>query len=479
MGYDRRTESKLTRREILKYGLYGGLVPTFWLSGCGKQGRGKRKPNVILIMIDTLRTDRLGCYGSRAGITPEIDKFTRGAVRFEKAFSHAPWTLPSIASLFTSRYPLQHRAGGRLGAFRILSDKAVTIGEVFQRAGITTGAITNVILLTETFGMSQGFDTIDAAVPRDNFLLRRAGSTTQAALRWLEKHNRRQFFFFVHYFDPHLTYDPPQPFRRRLADAKDADSNDFIFGTKRDMFDLRSGQANITLETIVRLEKLYNGEVAYVDYEIGKLLSGISKLGLDENTIVIITSDHGEEFGEHGGFEHGHTLYNELLYVPLIIRVPGLTHPQIKTATASDEDASIQTTVRQIDIAPTLCELAGIASEPAFVGRSLVDLLKGKQEEDRPVLSEGNMWGPSGISWRRDDFKLIQQPSTRSFLLFDINTDPAEQHNLASKMQEICTKMARDLDIVLRTILPPSVVGQTPKLSEEEIQLLRSLGYVK
>lgn len=435
--------------------------------------------NVVIIMLDTVRTDRLGCYGNASGITPEVDKFGRGAIRFERAFSHAPWTLPSVASLFTSQYPAQHGAGGHLGSFTVLHDDAVTIAELFQHAGAVTGAITNVLFLTEKFGMTQGFDTVDATVPKKNILVRRANPTTEAALRWLDEHGSTPFFLFVHYFDPHLRYDPPQPFRKRFADVQDADSNDYIFGTVRDMINLRQGLVKLDSQTIGRLEKLHNGEVAYVDAEVGRLLAGISERGLDANTIVVITADHGEEFYDHGGFEHGHTFYGELLHVPLIIRAAGVGFMQTSTDRPEAQGLSVGTTVRHIDIAPTLCELVGIRPASSFMGESFVPLLKGHEGKDRSVLSQGNMWGPGGNSWRKDGFKLVQQSSTARCELFDIKSDPGEQNDLADKFPHLRDAMMADLDLILQAVSHQRTSNKAPTLSEHEIEVLRSLGYVK
>jgi len=441
------------------------------LGYCMRNSLFRRQPrhNVILIIIDTLRSDRLGCSGNSAGMTPQIDKFARRAVRFDQAYAHAPWTLPSVASLFTSNYPIQHGAGGHLGAFTLLPDSAVTIAEVFKDAGAFTGAITNVLFLTEKFGMTQGFDTIDSHIPQANTLMRPAGATTAAALKWLDQHRSKPFFLFIHYFDPHLTYDPPQPFRQRFAAAEDAGRADYIFGTVDDMIKLRNGQVNLDSQTITRLEKLHNGEVAYTDAEVGALLAGISARRLDDNTIVVITSDHGEEFLEHGGFEHGHTLYDELLHIPLLIRVPLIKLPP---------PLAVPTTVRHIDLAPTLCELAGIEPNPAFMGQSFVSLMQGEKEKDRPILSQGNMWGPSQSAWRKDGFKLIYQ-SSGSAELFDVNADAAEQNNLAEKSAKLRDSMMSDLQLILRSVSRTAKTHQAPTLSQDDIDKLRSLGYVK
>lgn len=437
--------------------------------------------NVILVVIDALRVDRLGCYGNPVGLTPEIDNFSRRAVRFEWCFSHSPWTFPSIASIFTSRHPAEHGAGSRLGSFAMLVDENVTLAEVFRRSGFTTGIIANVMFFDKQFGMNQGFETVDVSVPTANLFMRPAGPTTEAALRWLDGHQSERFFLFVHYFDPHLTYNPPQPFRRRFADPQDADGQGYVFGTVEEIVNFRRGSVRLDTATIARLEKLYNGEVAYTDSEVGKLLAGISKRGLDRNTVVVITSDHGEEFIDHGGFEHGHTLYDELLHIPLLIRAPRTPFLETDVKKNRNKGHRVGTTVRHIDLAPTLCELTGIRPAPSFAGRSLAQILQGRSEGHRPVLSQACLWGwgPDCIAWRQGGFKLIRQSSKTPWRLFDISADPMELIDVASKFPEVYSSMRTDLDVVVKRISLVEAAGPAPELSEDDIERLRSLGYIR
>jgi arylsulfatase A-like enzyme len=471
-----------TRRDFLKdlsLGTAATIVPSVILSGCSRRDRHTGK-NVILIVIDTARADRFGCYGNPSGITPNIDKFAEDAVLFLNAFSHAPWTLPSLASLFTSQYPSMHGAGGRLGAFKTLNQEAVTLAELCQRAGIITGAIINVVFISEKLGMTQGFHSVDKFIhPSSNVNMRKAGPTTKAALRWIKRHKNSPFFLLVHYFDPHLTYNPPKTFRTRFADPKDRYNTDYIFGTRKDITLFRQNLISLNPEKIARLEKLYNAEIAYVDSEIGRLLDGISRQGLDKNTVIVITSDHGEEFLEHNGFEHGHTLYDELLHVPLIIRDPNIVTENENTHSTKERSPKIHTTVRLIDVAPTLCNLVGIPAASTFVGQSLLPIIENKHKAHLPVLSQGNMWGLSGTALRKDGFKLILQPYLPRVRMFNIGTDPGEQENIEDQMPQKRDKMIADLNRTLKMISRRQMDGAAPQLSQEELQSLRSLGYVK
>jgi arylsulfatase A-like enzyme len=444
----------------------------------------KTGKNTILIVIDTVRADKLGCYGNSSGMTPNIDDFAAKSVIFENAFSQASWTLPSMASVLTSKYPQRHGAGGYLGAFQILSEDNVSVAEVYQGKGYATAAVVNVFFLSEKFGLVQGFETVDIHLPESNVDTRRAEQTTNAALKWIDENQGKPFFllvhyfdpFFllVHYFDPHLVYDPPQPFREKFADPQDAHTTDYLFGTIRDMIELRKNQTAPSLRITKRLEKLHNGEIAYADFHIGRLFKEIEFRGLDKNTVFIITSDHGEEFLEHGGFEHGHTLYDELLHVPLIVYDPDVCGEEANSL------GKVNTTVRLIDIAPTICELAGIESDPSFTGRSLVPLMKGVIESDRLVISQGNMWGAFGAkAFRKDNLKIIRQSSDPQIQLFDVIKDPEEKQNLAEKMPEQVKMITADLELIMKAVLPQVERRLSPKLSDEEIKRLRSLGYIK
>jgi arylsulfatase A-like enzyme len=463
-------------KNLLRALSWAGILFLIALTGGCESNRVEPRYNVIVVLLDTFRADRMGTYGAKPGITPRIDQFAANGVVFSQAFSHAPWTLPSVASIFTSQVPDQHGAGGRMGAFKALPPEALTMAEVFQRHGARTGAISNVIFLTESFGAMQGFDTLDAVASGDNTTLRNATATTDAALEWIEKNDDQRFFLFVHYFDPHLKYDPPQPFRRDHAGAADTESGDFLFGSVADMLSLRRGERRLTRGLVTRLEKLYNGEIAYVDHEVGRLLSSLRDRGIDQNTIILLTADHGEEFLDHGGFEHGHALYDELLHVPLIVWEPGT----LSSAPANAEPAQkiVRTTVRHVDVAPTLFELTGIPGESSFSGRSLASLLAGNHEPGRSVLSQGTLWGPGRNAFRHHGFKLIERSDSGSIQLFDVEDDPAEENDLSQSDTDEGSSMREELKIVLQSLQGGGTENEAMELDEQQRQQLRALGYL-
>lgn len=430
--------------------------------------------NVVLIVLDTVRADRLGSLGSTRGLTPALDAFAKEAAVFERAYSHAPWTLPSIASLFSGRDPLSHGAGGRLGTFQRMPDGVETIAERFRAARFRTGAIVNALFVTETFGMTQGFEHVDAVVPRANESARRADATTDAALNWIDHHRDEPFFLFVHYFDAHLLYDPPPEFRTRFADPQDRRPGPILFGRLEDMLDFRGGKVRLDEPIVRRLEKLYDGEVAYLDSQVGRLFDGLAQRGLSSYTVVAVTSDHGEEFFDHGGFEHGHTLYEELLHVPLMIRAPGRT-----TSGTLLTPRRVSAVVRLMDVAPTLCELAGVPAPKEIQGDSLLPLMTGRDDLNRPVYAFGNLWGESGEALRKEDWKVIREAKASRVRLFDLRHDPREQRDLSGTEAARRDRMVAELDLIRRASEAARQASTQPSLTREQREHLQSLGYLK
>lgn len=435
------------------------------LAGCGPS----QPPNVVLVVADTLRADKLGCYGSELGLTPYIDRFAAASSVFDHATSHAPWTLPATASLFTSLYPQQHGAGGRLPNFTGLNPAVETLAERFLNAGYWTHAIVNVAFLGGTFGLTRGFEQVDERFYNNNLQVRSAAETTDAALAWIDGERSGPFFLLVHYFDVHAVYAPPQPFRRRFAAPPDREDERFVFGTRSHMLSLRAGELTLDPQVIGRAERLYDAEVAYMDSQIGRLFDGLSERGLQENSIVVLTADHGEEFLDHGGFEHGHTLYGELTDVPLIIRAQG---------DARARPAHYSASVGHVDVAPTLCELAGLAPSTSYMGRSLVPWIEGQSLPEVPLLAHGDFWDAPLSSTRLGDYKLIlpQDPELGDPELYRWRSDPLEQVNLATEEAHVVQRLSELLAEFARQAAQRGP-GARVELSAEMIDQLKSLGY--
>jgi arylsulfatase A-like enzyme len=420
-------------------------------------------PNVLLVIIDTLRFDKLGCYGNKLGLTPNIDALAKSGALFEQAISQAPWTLPSIASLYTSSYPERHGAGGYLGQqFTPLNDTVHPIAEILRDRGFDTAGIANVFFLSPTFHMDRGFENYDFIRPFNNLNERRATATTDAAIAKLKEKKDRTFFLMVHYVDPHMTYDPPAKFREKFAMPMDRVPDPNLFGKATDMRDLRTGRRSMASVPVERLERLYNGEIAYTDEQVGRLLAEVKALDLDKNTLVILTADHGEEFNDHGALEHGHSMYEEQLHVPLIMRYTSVIEPR-----------RIGAVVRHIDVAPTILELAGLDPEPTFVGKSLAALLS-KPGKDRPVFSQRNLWGPPLAGYRDEGYKVIQRLDDKKYEMYHLTVDPAEKVDLAgdSSIKTRSDRLVKEMDELVQSLRSGAAPPEYLNFSEEQKKLL-------
>lgn len=429
--------------------------------------------NVVMIIIDTLRADRLGCYGNERGLTPNIDRLASESFLFEQAFSHAPWTLPSTASLFTSCFPQQHGAGIKLpsGPFEFggLSADVRTIAECFYDQGYDTAAIVNVFFLSSKYGMHRGFaeHSFHSAPDEGNRDHRRASEVTDWAIDWLQKRQSksdRPFFLLVHYFDPHLTYDPPAEYRKKFALPEDQERDPKLFGTVKDVIEFRNGSIPASEIPVKRLEALYDAEVAYTDHEIGRLLSKMREMKLDDRTVTVLTSDHGEEFLDHDGLEHGHTLYDELIHVPLLIRAPGVIKP-----------GRTRATIGHVDVAPTVCKLAGVEPEATFQGRDLEPWIFGKTRKDHAIFSQGNMWGPILTALRDRGHKFIQKNVGRE--LYNMVEDPKEKRNLVKDpaFVALCDEFEKDVAALIKTL--GVRLGTAVVLTDAEKKRVEDMGY--
>jgi arylsulfatase A-like enzyme len=273
----------------------------------------------------------------------------------------------------------------------------------------------------------------------------------------------------VHYFDPHLIYEPPREYRRQFALEQDRETDDPVFGSMQEIFEYRYKGFQLEEETIRRLEGLHNGEVAYSDRELERLLAGIAARGLDESTIVVITSDHGEEFFDHGGFEHGHSLYDELLHIPLMIRWPG----KVPAGT------EVESTVRHIDLAPTLCSLAGVEPGGRFEGDDLAPLWSGSgPHPDRPVFSEGNFWGELRFSRRADGYLVIAHQENRRIEVYDLANDPGLKDDLSARNPELRQRLFADMMLSRRGMVIDPGSPMPADLSQEQRDRLKKLGYL-
>ncbi|HQH93771.1 MAG TPA: sulfatase [Candidatus Fermentibacter daniensis] len=384
------------------------------LSGCG----GYARPNILLVLIDTARSDHLSCYGYGRETTPHLDSLAEAGARFSRAMSGSPWTLPSMATIFTGLPERAHRARLSDGTFFGVDPALPYLPELLARSGYSTAAFFNVIYMSEHFGFHRGFNHFDCQGIEEVTLSRTACATVDAFLSWLDtRDDDAPFFAAVHFFDPHATYDPPAPYDTLFADPGYSGRFDNTWRVMADMFEANSGAVVIDSAGVRNLVDLYDGELAYTDAEIGRLLASLRAGGYDGNMLVIIIGDHGEEFGEHGRFTHGHSLQAELLDVPLILSGPGVPQGMVRNGPAGS-----------IDIAPTILAAAGLEPPAGLPGR---DLLLPGEDEERILAASGLGGGEARQACvRRGDSKVIWDSDTDEAVMFDLVSDPGEREPL-------------------------------------------------
>ncbi len=353
--------------------------------------KAQPRPNVILITIDTLRADHVGCYGAQAVKTPTLDALAADGVVFERAISQVPLTWPSHAVILTGTYPFQNGVQDFTG--QPLAPQFRSVAQAFKQAGYATGAVVSAFVLDRSWGLARGFDFYDDAFSAETFekkdiglVDRRAGESVAHALTWLKKTPRRPFFLWLHLYDPHSPYDPPEPYRTEYRDH------------------------------------LYDGEIAYADHELGNLMAWLKQSRLYDASLIVALSDHGESLGEHGEDEHGFFVYNATVHVPLIVKPPAGSGIR-----AGRRREPVETTA----VAPSLLELAGVkdAIQKQFQAGALFPA-----DADRKDSAYSETFYPfSSFGWsplhalETSRFHYIDAPKPE---LYDVESDPGETHNI-------------------------------------------------
>lgn len=430
------------RGSLFWFGLAAGIIAVAAGIGIGiRLTRGalvKRdsRLNVLLITMDTTRADHLGCYGDSGAKTPNLDALAREGIRFENVYAQVPLTLPSHCSIMTGTYPVRH--GVHNNGTYVLGRDHTTLAKILKDNGFQTAAFVASFSVDSRFGLNQGFDLYD-----DNFQpglpFKPANSERKAAevaalfSAWLEKNAANRFFAWVHFFDPHLPYDPPPPYDREFA------SNP------------------------------YDGEIAYMDTSIGDVVTALRQKNLLGQTLVVLAGDHGEAFGEKVEIGHGVFLYDETLKVPLILYAPGHL-PQGKV---------ISSRVRLIDIAPTVLDMVKLAVPRFIQGRSLVSWIEGKRRADLDSYIE-TFYPREDYGWSEltglvsGDWKYIRAPKPE---LYNLKTDPAERQNRIAADADLAFAMNRKLETLVKE--SAGIAGASSRtLTAAEQARLRSLGYV-
>jgi arylsulfatase A-like enzyme len=417
-------------------------------------------PNLILVSIDTLRADHLPSYGYARETAPALDRLAREGVVFEQAVANSPWTLPSHASMFTGLEPHRH---GLVNYRARLREDTPSLAPLMQQAGYTTVSLVNTLHLKGRYGLARGFDEHVVFSEREGQKRLRAGRRQiDLLLLWLDRRPDAPFFVFLHNYDVHSDYDPSPEFASLFVGPYDGPAT----GTSQQLL---RGAEGLSASDVQHLIDLYDGGIRQLDAQIGRLLDHLDETGLAESTYVVVTSDHGEEFLEHGGVLHGETCYEEALRVPLILRGPGIP-PGTRVAGL----------VQLTDLFPTLLELAGVPRPRGIDGISLVGSWSGAGTSPRrrafaetrhPLLRGG-----SRHMVREGSLKLIHEPESGRVELYDLASDPKETRDLSRDRPEAVRRLLALLD-------PGAEVAAAseplPPLEPEELESLRSRGYVE
>jgi arylsulfatase A-like enzyme len=442
-------------------------------------------PNIVLISVGTLRRDHLGCYGYNRPTSPRIDKLASEGALFENMVSSSSWTLPAHAAMFTGLADTVH---GAIESDKRLSDIHETLAERLKTIGYSTAGFFSGPYLYPAFGLGQGFDAyVDCtAYPEltekaiEGPGLQVGGPVYQASVvditsprvyqhvhDWLQGSPARPFFLFIHLWDVHPDFNPPPPYDKMFDPdyTGTATSEDF----------LRNPAINPTMpkQDLEHIIALYDGEIAWTDHHVGMILDDLDSLSLRDRTIVMLTADHGEEFFDHGLKGHRHSLFDELIRVPLIVRFPGRV--------AAGQRYTEQS--RMIDVLPTLMDLAGAPPPDNVMGRSLAPLFSGgKHSDELPAVSELYSFGARLRSFRRPDAKMIFNEATSKARVYDLKADPGEQKGLPDLNSPVAQAILRDaqkatawLAEFRQRLAPAPTPAEVPDKVRDR---LKSLGYV-
>jgi arylsulfatase A-like enzyme/tetratricopeptide (TPR) repeat protein len=407
-------------------------------------GQGVEKPNVILVTLDTTRADHLGCYGYAPAKTPNLDALAQAGVLFTQAASVAPLTQPAHSSIMTGMYPTHH--GVRVNGNAALGPEQKTIAEALREKGYSTGAFIAAFVLDGRWGLNQGFQVYDDRLDLEKYkhldlasVQRPADKVMDAALGWLEGQQQHPFFAWIHLYDAHSPYEPPEPF----------------------LSEFRPGG----------LVGLYDGEIAFADQQVGRCLSWLRDKGLDKKTVVVIMGDHGEGLGSHGEGTHGYFVYDYALHVPFLVAAPF----------AELRGVRVDAQVSAVDVFPTVLALAGIDAGTEVQGRSLLPWML-PPRTGTPAYAYGESMTPNlQFGWsalqtlRGSRYKLIKAPRPE---LYDLSLDPGESTNIFEQQPAVARDLMRRLDGLVEETSRGAPAPASADLDKETLERLAALGYV-
>ncbi|MGH9492318.1 MAG: sulfatase-like hydrolase/transferase, partial [Terriglobales bacterium] len=395
--------------------------------------------NLVVITIDTLRADRVGCYGYKAGETPNLDRLAAEGVRFERAYTPVPITLPSHAVIFTGTYPMY--SGMHDFSGNTLSPQQPTLASILRQHGYATGAVLGSAVLDSRFGLNHGFDFyydhFDFSRLQEANLdeMERPGNVVvDEALKWLKERGQKKFFLWVHLYDPHHPYHPPAPYSERHK------------------------------------AQPYDGEIAFADAQAGRVVSFLKARGLYQRTLLVVVGDHGEGLGEHGENTHGFFIYDSTLHIPLILKLP---------VGKNARPARVSTDVSTVDLLPTVLDALHLAAPAEVQGRSVLPLLRGKGAEGGELYSESFLprlhfnWSElRGL--QAGKYHFIDGPKPE---LYDLESDPQELKNLYAEKQAVAAELRGRLAATIQKYTPAQELAQKTGLDPRLAERLKSLGY--
>jgi arylsulfatase A-like enzyme len=427
---------------------------------CSRTVAPPTAPNLVLVSIDTLRADFLGCYGSRRPTSPSFDALAARGVLFEQAFATSPWTLPSHASLLTGRYP--SRNGVQRAGSRLAEDVPTWAGWLRER-GFATLGIVNSRWLDDASGLDRGFT--HHRWLEENVRRREPSNGIEIAATWLGLDPPEPFFLFLHVYDPHSDYRSLPRYERMFRERGDGR----IDGSTRQLRAIREGHLKLRGGEGARLRELYAAGVRQFDDQLAQLARALDESGLASRTFLVLTADHGEEFLEHGSVLHGRTQFDEVLRIPLVLVGPGLP-----------AGVRVAEPVSLVDVMPTALALLG---QPAPAGLNGVDLSRlwtggGEAPGERFLFGEADWRNdePGALRWvRRGDFKLIHDRRNGARRLYDLRLDPREQVNVLAEHPRV----AEELWSALEAFADGARADDAPAgLAPEDVERLERLGYL-
>jgi len=414
------------------------LLAGFFAGGHAALAATLSSPNVVFITVDTLRADHLGCYGDKQIRTPNIDALAADGIRFERAYAAVPVTLPSHTVIFTGTYPML--SGVHDFAANKLSPNQPTLASVLKENGYTTGAIIGSAVLDSRFGLNHGFDFyydhFDFNRLQESNLdeMERPGNVVaNLTLDWLSKNYQKKFFLWMHLYDPHYPYRPPPPYSEQYKD------------------------------------RLYDGEIAFADAQVGRLIEFLKNKGLYRNTLIVLGGDHGESLGEHGENTHGFFIYNATLHVPLIFHLPGGVHTK-----------TVANLVNLADLMPTVLAALNIQIPEQVQGQNLLSIMSPKKEDNARSMYAETFLPRLHFNWSElrgvetENYHFIDAPKPE---LYDLRKDPGETHNLFTQKKAVTEEMRVHLAKLIQQYTAGQELAEKTGLDPALMERLKSLGY--